>query len=196
MRVTIDTSLLRRVVSALGRYRAESREAAVRELDRIGRDAVERIKTRYRTGGTTADRTAVRTGRLRASYTHAVSRDPLVLSIGVSARSKALVYAGVHEGMEPERESTTIVPRRARALTIPLPAAQTRAGVTRRSARAYEDTFVHDGVIYQRRGKTKIVPLFLLRKRVVIPARPALRRISDDVVAECRAAIGAAYGRA
>lgn len=195
MRVTIDTSLLRRVVSELGRYRAESREVAVRELDRIGRDAVKQIVNRYRTGGTTADRTAVRTGRLRASYTHAVSRDPMVLTIGVSARSKAVVYAGVHEGMEPERESTTIVPRRGRALTIPLPAAQTRAGVTRRGARAYEDTFVRDGIIYQRRGR-EIVPLFLLVRRVVVPARPALRRISDDVVAECRSAIGAAYGRA
>lgn len=76
----------------------------------------------------------------------------------------------------------TIRPRRRQWLTVPLPEALTAAGVPRRSsARAWENTFVQRSrrgnlLIFQKRGRG-IVPLYVLRKSVEIPARLDFRQL-------------------
>lgn len=73
-------------------------------------------------------------------------------------------------------DGTTITARRAKFLTIPLPAALDSRGVPlRRNARAWDKTFVQMSkrgnlLIFQRRG-TMLVPLYLLKKSVVLPPR-------------------------
>jgi len=75
-----------------------------------------------------------------------------------------------------------IRPRRAKYLTIPLSNALTKAGATKYpSARDYPNTFVRNGVIYQKVGKRKVVPIFVLRKEVRIPAKRYLSRTVEMV---------------
>lgn len=67
-----------------------------------------------------------------------------------------------------------VIKPKKKYLTIPLPAAKTAAGVTKKSAREWENTFFHRSkagrlVLLQSKGK-KVVPLFLLVKQVKIPA--------------------------
>jgi hypothetical protein len=86
-------------------------------------------------------------------------------------------YAAVHERLD-GTAGTTIRPKTAQFLTIPLAAAKTAAGVARGTARDFPNTFIARSkkgslLIFQRQGKT-IVPLFLLLKEVYVPARPAL----------------------
>jgi hypothetical protein len=152
-------------------------------------EAVRYAHTRYLTGGTTADRLANRTGALRRSF------DAELLTSGtagtVSARigyirpqttragADPLVYAAVHEGWPDNRSSTTIRPRHAKYLAMPLKAAMTPAGVAKGNPRDFDNTFVQRSkagnlLIFQRTAKG-IVPLFVLRSEVTIPARPALR---------------------
>jgi hypothetical protein len=63
----------------------------------------------------------------------------------------------------------TIVPINAGALTIPLPAALTPAGVSRGPARSFNNTFIAKNMIFQKQGN-KIMPLFVLKQSVRIPA--------------------------
>ena len=71
-----------------------------------------------------------------------------------------LIYATLHQ------YGGTIRPITAKYLTIPLPDA-----IPGSRARDYENTFIAKGIIFQKRGDD-IVPLFLLKKSVKIPARP------------------------
>ena len=142
------------------------------------------LKEESFTGGTTATRLRVRTGKLRASV-RAIETEikPKSIEGGVSIGT---VYGRVHVG--PKGQKTVIKPKSAKYLTIPLLAAQTRAGVTRGPARSeiWGDTFVAKSkagnlIIFgksrimkgKRLGelKGKIKPLFLLLKSVTIPAR-------------------------
>ncbi len=80
-------------------------------------------------------------------------------------------------------DGKVIRPRRKQYLTIPLAAAKTGAGRSRGDARTvgarYESTFIRrskrgNPIIYGKRGDT-IVPLFVLKKSVRIPARKPFR---------------------
>jgi hypothetical protein len=130
---------------------------------------------KFMQGGTTSTHLRKRSGRLQTS-THQISvkkeGDSLIGGIRIGT-----AYAGVHiaragnEGM-----STTIRPKHGKYLTIPLPAAMTPAGVSRGSARSFPNTFIRTSkkgnpIIFQTKGKGKIVPLFLLVKKVTIPSR-------------------------
>lgn len=184
MRISISARGIADTLRWMTGYGATRRDRMARALEREGRRAVQDIVLRYRRGGTTAERTAVRTGRLMGSYGYQVERRPVGLSVGVEAGSAALVYAGVHEGIDAQGravDETVIRPRRGQYLAIPLPAALTGAGVERRPPRAYRNTFVRKGIIFQRRGRT-IVPLYRLARSVRVPARPALRRIAPELV--------------
>lgn len=83
-------------------------------------------------------------------------------------------WAGVHE------YGATIKTKRAKYLTVPLPAALTSKGVPKKKgARDWQNTFVAKSkrgnlIIFQRRGKKKLIPLYVLKKRVRIPARMGL----------------------
>lgn len=164
--------------------------------------AVTYARDRYLTGGTTTDRLAVRSGLLRASFGAEVQQS----ASGVTARigyimpqvvrngADPLVYARIHEGWPDGRSSTTIRPRNAQYLTIPLAAAKTPAGVPRGRARDFPDTFVRRSqrgklIIFQQTGNG-IVPLFLLAKEVVIPARPALRPTMERFLPQIQAELG------
>lgn len=150
-------------------------------------EAVAYARSTYLAGGTTTDRLAVRSGALRASFGFAIEGQGSAMGARIGyilpqvrpGGGDPLIYARIHEGWPDGRTSTRIVPTRGQYLTIPLAAAKTPAGVTRGRARDFPDTFVARSrrgqlFIFQRQG-TAIVPLFLLVKEVVIPARPALR---------------------
>lgn len=83
------------------------------------------------------------------------------------------MIAGVHE------HGATIRARRSKYLTIPLKAALDNRGVPiKRSAREWDNTFVQMSrkgnlIIFQKRGR-QIVPLYVLKREVVIPARLGL----------------------
>jgi hypothetical protein len=81
-----------------------------------------------------------------------------------------------------------ITPRRSRYLAIPLDNALNFQGVPLRPGpRFWKDTFVRKSrkgnlIIFQKRGPGKIVPLYLLKKRVRIPARLGLQATLDTAV--------------
>ncbi len=84
-----------------------------------------------------------------------------------------LQYARIHE------YGGVIKAKNKKYLTIPLPAAMTSAGVLRKPAGDWEDTFVMRSgrgnlIIFQKRG-ARIVPLFVLKKQVSIPQRSYMR---------------------
>lgn len=145
-------------------------------------EAVQYARTRYLSGGTTADRLAVRTSRLYRAFTHRVQRTErgVTAQIGyLNASPEVLAYAHVHEGWPEGRSQTVIRPRNAQYLTIPLHAANIGSGARAPRARDFPNTFVARSqrgnlLIFQRQGQT-IVPLFVLKTEVIIPARPALR---------------------
>ena len=82
--------------------------------------------------------------------------------IGTDAPHGAALHFGV-----------TIVPKRAQFLTLPFPGIEGRA-------RDYDNTFIAKGVIFQN-VSGGIRPLFILKKKVVIPPRPYIT-IGSDVV--------------
>ena len=90
----------------------------------------------------------------------------------IRANLWALAYGWVHE-----HGPVTLRPKHSKFLAIPLEAALTGAGVLKKPARAWANTFVAKGTIFQRH-KGGAVPLFLLRREVTIPrrqwARPAV----------------------
>ncbi len=114
----------------------------------------------------------VRSGRLRSSIGSRVSgKDSAVYGVVGSGvrQGERVPYANIHETGE------TITPRRVKWLTIPLEAALTPSGVARGKARDFADTFFawrgDNLFLFQKKGKDDIVPLFILKKSVDIPAR-------------------------
>lgn len=129
---------------------------------------------------------AVRSGELRRSFTWGVG------TVSEDLIRKRAVYGTFHQGnliLRLKSDSKyaaihefggTIIPKRAQYLAIPLQAARTRAGVGRGSPRMFNNTFVarsRNGnlIIFQNQG-SRIVPLFVLKKEVRIPARMGLRK--------------------
>jgi phage gpG-like protein len=103
------------------------------------------------------------------------------------AGGSGVVYARIHE------QGGVVTPKRAKALTVPLPGAMTASGVVRGDARSFSDTFLlkrkgKDPVIMQRKGKN-VVPLFVLKKRVKIPKRPYLRPAIEARIPSLRSEI-------
>ena len=67
-------------------------------------------------------------------------------------------------------------------LAIPIgPWAKTDAGVSRAGPRDMLNMFRHGNMLFQRRGDD-IMPMFLLRKEVTIPPRPALLTSVQDIL--------------
>lgn len=151
------------------------------------------VKEQRLTGGPTSDSLGVRSGRLRGSV-KAIT--PNMVRGGIESGVKfGTLYASVHVG--PAGSKKTIRPKTAQYLTIPLDAAKTGVGVGKGSARygPWGETFVAKSkkgnlIIFGRqkmygsvkvKGEKvkglrilrmgKIVPLFLLKKQVQIPAR-------------------------
>lgn len=156
---------------------------------------VSEIRTEDLSGPTTKKTVSARSGRLRqnikAKRARVIGRASI--QAGVTAGT---AYAGVHIGRRGKR--TTIRPKNAQYLTIPLDAAKTKAGVARGSARSgvFGETFVVKskagnliimGKRKRQRGKSagqtfgNVVPLFVLKKKVVIRARVDPRKRTKKV---------------
>lgn len=106
-----------------------------------------------------------RTGHLSRSVGSMIvtENNNISATIGSGVRTgQRVVYANILE------TGGVIRPKNARYLTIPLRAAMTGSGVVRRRARDWPNTFIENGIIYQRRGENA-VPLFVLRRSVRIP---------------------------
>lgn len=95
--------------------------------------------------------------------------------------------AVVHEN------GATITPKRAKYLTIPLPAALNANGTPKLpNARAWKDTFIIKSkkgnlLIVQKSGRNGITPLYVLKKSVTIPKRLAFKEAFEagrDLVAD------------
>lgn len=148
------------------------------EMDRYLQHVVAALVTRHNTdwrpnrrlaAGKAGGRLAVRTGKLlrsiKKSEVKRARSDEYTGTMALPGR------VGIHE------MGGTVRAKRARYLTIPLPAALTSRGtLKRKNARAWKDAFV----VRSRRGYLLIVrkdedgdlvPLFLLEKNVKIPAR-------------------------
>lgn len=98
----------------------------------------------------------VRTGALRSSFMPVFAR-----------RKGGMIWAGVGTNVKYARIHElggTITPKRAKALTVPMPGVRGRA-------KDYEDTFIAKGMIFQRQEKG-IEALFALKKSVTMPSRP------------------------
>ena len=131
--------------------------------------------TRHLAGGTSADRLARRSGTLARStrpLTVSMEGSKIMGGIGFSAP-----YAEVHIG--PAGSKVTIRPKNKQFLAIPLPAAKTAAGVARGGPRdgIWGPTFISKGIIFGYSGGTKgtqskkPIPLFVLKRSVVVPRR-------------------------
>jgi len=147
------------------------------------------VRAEKLSGGTTADRLAVRSGKLRASIKllkTEITEDGVEGGISLGG---GLRYGRVHIG--PRGQVSVIKPKHGKYLTIPLEAAKAGKGGQgpgRGSARGgpWGETFVGKSkagnlIIFGRlritKGKrvgelrSRIVPLFLLKKQVIIRAR-------------------------
>jgi hypothetical protein len=143
-------------------------------------DAAQYAKETYRSASaTTSTATAVRTGALRSAIGSRVQQQGHTTLGTLGYLQGNAPYASVHEGWPDNRAGTTIRPRTAQFLAIPLEAARTATGVARGRPRDFPNTFVRSSkagaglIIFQRQGKN-VVPLFLLVQEVYVPARPAL----------------------
>ena len=100
------------------------RNAAVRSLQKGGRQFVSHmIRTRL-SGPTSPSSVSVRSGQLRNALQWRVTDEGARVRLVVFVDQR-VIYARIHEF------GGTIVPKKARALAIPLPAAKTSAGVSR-----------------------------------------------------------------
>lgn len=124
-------------------------------------------------GGTGPASLSVRSGALLRSIAKSIQvRGKFSFGGEVTGQiGSPLIYASTQEF------GATITPKRAKWLTVPLPAALDSRGIMKLpKARDYPRTFVQRSrkgnlIIFQKRGKRKIVPLFVLKKSVTIPPR-------------------------
>jgi len=187
---------LNRVVLKIDKLDEEVMGVIMRVFRRQSQSMANYIIIRHLTGGTTSDRLARRTGTLaKSTRPRKVERKGKRVVGGVVLGTK---YAKVHVGEK--GKVTTIRPRRAQFLAIPLSAAKTAAGVPRGRPRDFGNTFIQRSrrgnlLIFQKR-LGGIVPLFALKKEVRIPARVHLEevasafagRIAKDIEQSIRAA--------
>lgn len=159
-----------------GSARVLSREMKV-FLDQV----VQAIATRNGApwpGGTTATSLSRRSGALMDSIIKSVRVEGTTFDAISGRIGSDLKYARIQE------LGGTITPKRAKFLTIPLPAALDSSGCPLKSkARDWPNTFCARSkagnlLIFQRRGKM-IVPLYVLRTSVTIPPRLNMRTTLD-----------------
>lgn len=103
MRAEITTTGLGEAAARLSKAGAGVQEKWRASLHRTGTEAKNYIIERYRTGGTTSDRTAVRSGKLRRAYRFAVTRKSGVMELSVGllrakTDSDVLQYGRMQEG--------------------------------------------------------------------------------------------------
>lgn len=133
------------------------------------------VKTDMLTGGTSPNKLASRTGKLRASV-RAIK--PKIAANGVRGGiSFGTRYAITHVGKKGTK--FTIKPKNSKFLKIPLDAAKTSTGRTRKDKTLesrYDNTFVKRSnagnlIIFGTKKNGNLQPLFTLKKKVKVPRR-------------------------
>lgn len=128
MKLSVTTTGLSQAVIDLTGARAKIHQRWKSSAKVVGEKAVAFIKREYRTGGTTATKTAVRSGKLRAAYDNRVSETGagIDLDIGLirsGADAKVLQYGRIQEGFDYAGNRVaqfTIVPKQAPYLVFPI----------------------------------------------------------------------------
>jgi len=118
-----------------------------------------------------------RTSRLEGSLTYQVENDSITISAGGGSGAGAVDYANIHH------YGGTITPKEKKWLTIPFPGgpADVATGKVMMRASDFPNTFISKGMIFQRVSKDEIRPLFILKKKVDMPARPYMYAEESDV---------------
>jgi len=165
MEVTIRIAGEERVITALDQIGDRAGDLK-RPLADFGERLVRRISKRL-----SGPALKERTGRLKGSLTHEETNDSLEVSAG---GADEVDYAAIHHF------GGTIKPKKKKFLTIPFPGGPADQRVPLRAA-DFNDTFVAKGIIFQKRGKDDIEPLFILKKSVEIPASPYMYAEESDV---------------
>ena len=129
-------------------------------------------------GGTSATSLSQRTGAALQSIKDSVKVSGDTVE-DIEGRIGGIFYLKIHEF------GGTIVPKNAKYLTVPLPAALDGSGVPlKRSARDWDRTFVMKSkngnlLICQRGAGKSVTPLYVLVKSVKIPPRLGMRDALD-----------------
>jgi phage gpG-like protein len=166
MEVTIRIAGEEHVVRVLDEVEDRSRDLR-RPLEDFGERMVRRISKRL-----SGQALKERSGRLKGSLIHEETADTVEVSAG--GGPSEVDYAAIHH------YGGTIRPRKKKFLTIPFPEGPADKRVPLRAA-DFSDTFVAKGIIFQKRGKDDIEPLFILKKSVEIPASPYMYLEDSDV---------------
>jgi hypothetical protein len=161
-------------------------------LNKTLAQVVRKLQTQHLTGGTTDNALGKRSGTLSREIiptpAHTEAAMPTLITAAVHAGVK---YAGVHFG--PRGTAVTITPKNKQFLAIPTDFAKTPAGVAkgRPLDPIWGPTFINKGVIFGYHGgqrgvtegvrqrnaagqalkKGEIIPLFILKKSVVVKRR-------------------------
>lgn len=170
----IEISGERRVIRLLKDTGARARDLSAPMAD-LGERLVRRIGNRI------SKVLNEKTGRLKGSLDYEESVDGLVVTAGgrSAGGSDAVRYARI------QHKGGIIKPKKAKALTIPFPGGPADKRVPLR-ARDFKDTFIAKGIIFRalsrgRSGGSIIEPLFILKKKVEIPASPYMYMEKSDV---------------
>jgi len=160
-------------------------ETQIKDILGVNSRLLETYTKQLMKGGTTSTHLRYRSGRLSGS-TKAIVVKKTTDGIYTGGIQVGTAYAGIHIARPGKEGGNTVIrPKHKKFLTIPLPAALTPAGVSRGSALSgmYHNTFIQrskngNSIIFgatkqvQFAGKIqKIVPLFLLVKKVTVPFR-------------------------
>lgn len=160
--------------------RALTTRAAKEAIDDYALLDVEPAVQRNLAGGILERRTGQLAARTRVTRPKVTARQ-----VSFAIETNNIPYGLIHE------VGGTIRPRQKKALTIPLPAALTPAGVVRKTAgelldnpSPFESTFAAKGVIFGKRPNDSIEPLFALAQKVEIPARKWASSAIDDTISQ------------
>jgi len=168
MQIRMNVGNSDKVLYFLGR-----KEKAMKDLSEPLADLGERLvrKIRKRLRGPVLKS---RTGRLAGSLTYKEWAKKLVVSAGGKGPAGDDVrYARI------QHKGGIIKARNRKFLTIPFPGGPADKRVMLRAS-DFDNTFVRKGIIFQKQGKTA-VPLFILKRKVVIPKRRYMYMEDSDI---------------
>jgi phage gpG-like protein len=174
--VLIKAKGLRKAQKRFKTTAAQIKRGLLRAIEEAARTVENDVKKNKLRGGTPLN---VRSGRLIKSTHTRIVKSRLAAFVGTP-----VPYAKAHE------EGATIKPKAGgRVLTIPLPAAKTKSGMSRGSARQvasdYNYSFWHETekgnlILFGVTANRQLVPLFLGVPKVTLPKREPFAKSERD----------------